>query len=173
MKKLSTRRLAYTSVLLAVALTAGSIEAALPPIVPALPFIRIGFSNVVTLYCFLVLGFPSAIAVTALKSVLVPIFVGNPIMAIYSLTASIGSFLVCALLLYIKKSGIPVISMIGAVVHNMLQLCVAALMTGSIAVFGYVPWLIITGAGAGLATGVTLYLLIKYLPARLTEGLRR
>ncbi len=171
MKKFSSRKLAYTAVLLAVALTAGSIEALLPPVIPALPFVRIGFSNVVTIFCYLVLGFPSALAVSALKSVLVPIFVGNPVMALYSLTASVGSFVVSALLLRLKRMGLPVISILGAITHNMLQLCVAALMTGSAIVFGYAPWLVITGAGAGLATGVTLYLLVRFLPARLTENI--
>ncbi|HOB64243.1 MAG TPA: Gx transporter family protein, partial [Clostridia bacterium] len=70
-----------------------------------------------------------------------------------------------------QRLGLPVISAFSAIIHNMAQLCVAALMTGTPLVFGYAPYLIFTGIISGVGIGVISYLLIRYLPKKLFDGL--
>lgn len=85
-------------------------------------------------------------------------------MIAYSLSASIVSLLISYMLLYIKKVGIPTVGIIGAIVHNMVQLSVASIIMNDVYVFGFIPYLIATGFVAGLVTGIISFLLIKYMP---------
>ena len=165
--KNNTKKIALTGLLLALALIIGAIEHSIPPIFPTLPFVRIGFSNVVIVFTLVTLGFAPALIITALKSILVPLFIGNPIMIIYSLSAAVVSLLIIFLLLYTKIVGIPTVSIVGAVVHNLTQLAVALIMTETLSVIGLAPQLALTGFLAGLAPGVITYVLIKYLPKKL------
>ena len=162
--KTSSKKLALTGIILALALIIGTIENYLPPIIPFLPFVKIGFSNVAILFSCVTLGFLPTITITIFKSVLVPIFVVNPIMIAYSLTASLFSVSISYLLLYTKKVGIPTVGIIGAILNNLIQLCVASLIMSDPYVFGFIPYLTATGFLAGLITGIISYLLIRYMP---------
>jgi heptaprenyl diphosphate synthase len=163
----NVKKLASTGITLSAALIIGIVESLLPPVIPVLPFLRIGFSNIVLLFALIVFGPREAFLIAALKSVLVPLFVGNPVMIAYSLPSAILSLGVSASLACTKKLGLPLISTISSLVHNLSQLCVAALMTGTAIVFGYAPYLIFTGTLAGLAVGLTTYFVIRALPDNL------
>lgn len=165
--KITIKNIAYTAVTLAAALIIGVIESLLPPVIPVLPFLRLGLSNIVLIFALVVLGAAPAYIIATLKSVLVPLFVGNPVMIAYSLPASIISLTVTALLAYTRKTGLPVISALSSLTHNMVQLCVAALMTGTAIVFGYAPYLVFAGTLTGIAVGFAAYLVIKFFPKRL------
>lgn len=160
----NVKRLAYTAVTLSAALIIGVIESLLPPVVPLLPFLRLGLSNIVLLFALIVLGPGEAFLIAALKSLLVPLFVGNPVMIAYSLPSALLALAASAALAYTKKLGLPLISTVGSLVHNLTQLCVAAMMTGTAVVFGYAPYLVFTGTLAGLAVGFATYLAIRYFP---------
>ena len=54
--QLSTKRVALCGLFLALALIVSLIESFIPPIIPALPYAKIGLGNVVLLACFLLLG---------------------------------------------------------------------------------------------------------------------
>jgi len=164
---INIRKLTTTAVILSAALIVGVIESLLPPVIPVLPFLRLGLSNIVLLFALIVLGLRPAFLIAALKSILVPLFVGNPMMIAYSLPSALLSLGVSALLAYTKRLGLPLISTVGSLVHNLTQLCVAALMTGTAIVFGYAPYLIFTATLAGLAVGVATYLVIKYFPEKI------
>ena len=84
-------------------------------------------------------------------------------MILYSLPASLISTLIGVLMLATRKLSIPAVSILSATVHNLIQLCVAALMTSAL-VFGYAPYFVIAGSVSGLITGVAAYILIRYLP---------
>ncbi len=163
---MSTRKIAYSAVLLAVSMIIGVIENLVPPLIPILPYVKIGFSNVVIIVAIILLDYRYALGIISIKSVLVPIFIGNPIMILYSLPSVVISTIVSALLVYTKKFGIPTISMVSAVVFNFVQLTVAVIMTNYL-VFGYLPYFIIIGSVAGLITGMIAYLTVKYIPKKM------
>lgn len=156
--------LAYTALFLAAALIIGVAENFLPPLFPYLPFVKIGFGNIVIIFALIVLGWKPAFIIAGLKSVLVPLFVGNPIMIAYSLPATLISITATYFLLHVKKLGIPSVSVVSAIIHTMIQLCVAALMTGTTLVFGYTPYLVVIAALSGFAVGLIATLAIKRIP---------
>ncbi len=162
--KMNSKKLALSGILLALALIIGMIENLIPPIIPMLPFVKIGLSNIVIMFCAIVVGFTPALIITCFKATLVPLFVGNPMMIAYSLTASLVSLLIVFILLKTKKIGIPTISLISAIIHNIMQLIVASIIMESSYVFGFLPYLILTGFISGFVTGIITHLLIKFLP---------
>ncbi|MDD4316804.1 MAG: Gx transporter family protein, partial [Clostridia bacterium] len=154
-----SKKISVAALLLSVALIIGVIESLVPPIIPFLPYVRIGLSNAVIIVVIILLNYKYAIMVSVIKSVLVPLFVGNPVMILYSLPASLFAAALGSILLYSKKISIPSSSILSAIVHNLVQLCVAALMTNSL-VFGYAPYFVIIGGVSGLLTGVIAYIII-------------
>lgn len=163
---MSAKKISVASMVLAVALIIGVIENFIPPIVPFLPYVRIGLSNVVIIFAIIILNYKYALAISVIKSTLVPLFVGNPVMILYSLPASVISTAISCFLLYSKKISIPSVSMLSAIIHNLIQLCIAALMTNAL-VFGYAPYFVIAGSVSGFVTGVAAFVLIKYLPKKI------
>lgn len=158
------KRIAYTALLLSLSLIIGTIEHSLPPVIPALPFLRLGFSNIIVLFALIVAGAPSAFIIAALKSALVPLFVGNPVMILYSLPSSLLSLTAALLLVRFLRAGLPAVSVTASIVHNFSQLSVAAVITGTAAVFAYAPYLFLTASLAGLVTGVITYFAVRYVP---------
>ncbi len=163
----SAKKIAYTAILLAIALVVGIIENALPPIVPALPFVRLGLSNTIIMFALLSIGYTRTAIIGLGKSTIVPVFVGNPIMILYSLPATIISLSVAYLLFKCKKFSIIIVSAFSAVVHIMMQLVVAQIATGTAYVWGYLPYLAITSIVAGVGTGIVAWLLVRHIPQHL------
>lgn len=160
---------ARAALILASALILGLVENMLPPVIPAIPFIKLGLSNVVVAFAAIVVGAPYAFLTSILKSVLVPLFVGNPVMIAYSLAGGLTSAAVTVGLICIKKLSLPFISVLASLTHNFAQLCVAMLMTKSAAVIAYAPLLLLTGTAAGMVTGVIIYVAVKYLPEKILK----
>ena len=158
------RYIVYTAILLALALIIGVIENLIPAIIPSLPFIKVGFSNIVIIFAIVAIGTPSALIIAIVKSILVPLFVGNPIMIAYSFSASLTATLIMCILLNVRTFGIPVVSVIGAIIHITMQLLVASLMTNTFMVFSYFFYLALVAIISGLATGTISYILIRFFP---------
>ena len=158
------RYIVHTAILLALALIIGVIENLIPAIIPSLPFVKIGFSNIVIIFAIVAVGTPSALIISVIKSILVPLFVGNPIMITYSLSASLTATLIMCLLLNTRMFSIPVVSIIGAIIHITMQLLIAALMTSTFMVFSYFFYLALISIISGLATGTISYILIRFFP---------
>lgn len=164
--KISAKKIAVTALLTALSMLLGIVESLLPPIIPALPFVRIGLGNAVIGFTVIVLGTPYALTVSLIKSVTVPLIVGNPVMAIYSLTGGLISAVVTAVLINAEKLSLPVIGIISSIAHNLSQITVAAIMTSTAAVFSLAVPLLLFGAAAGFGTGTIQFLLIKTLPEK-------
>lgn len=162
--KRKVKNIAVTGVVLSVTLILGVAESLLPPIFPALPFFRIGLSNVAVLFAAVTLGYFKTSVIVVAKSFLVPIFSMNPIMFVYSLPSAFLSFTLAFLLIKLKKIGLSCISFLAAILNNIVQVAVAALMTTSSAVFFYLPYLIVLGGLSGVLTGFAVTLLLKALP---------
>jgi heptaprenyl diphosphate synthase len=161
---MNTKRLSSLIILSALTLIIGIIESLLPPILPFLPYVRIGFSNIVIVYALFKLGVKEAYLLAVIKSVFTGIFLGNPIIIAYSLPSSLISLTLITLLVKANKNSLCAISAAGAVCHNLCQLGVAAIMVSSALVFSYLPYFVLAGALSGYAVGVIVLLLFKRLP---------
>ena len=82
------------------------------------------------------------------------LFAGQAMSLLYSLT---GGLLCFAVMLLLKKiltrKQIWVASVIGAIFHNIGQILVAIVVTGTPTIVSYLPVLLLSGIAAGLFTG--------------------
>lgn len=137
----------------AVALIIFIVEAQLPPLLPV-PGIKLGLSNVVTLFALFAVGPSMAFLVLIARIVLGGLLTGQVVSMTYSLAGGLLSFVVCACIYrFFPRNQVFVVSVISAVLHNVGQIAVAALMT-SAGIFAYLPLLTVSGIITGLFTGL-------------------
>jgi len=136
--------------LFALAIALNWLESLVP--LPGIPGIKLGLSNIVTLYCVSALGPLSALALAALKA----LFALTRSPTACMLSAAGGFCSVVVMLLLSRKSSQAFCSVCGAVSHNMAQLGVAALLFQNAYVLYYLPVLVISGVIMGLITATLL-----------------
>ena len=104
-KKIPTKSLALAGILLAAALVLSLVESLIPPIIPAAPYAKVGFANIVLIVALLTLGYPYAILIMLLKCVFTAVFSGNMFSLAYSIPAGFVAYTVSALVFRIPKTG--------------------------------------------------------------------
>lgn len=155
------KKMVLCGILMAMALTIFVLEAQLPPITP-IPGIKLGLSNIVTLFALVFLSPREAFLILIGRVLLGAIFTGAPSTLLYSLPGGAFCLMIELLLIRICKGNfVWGISAIGAVVHNLVQLIVAAMVTKTLAVFWYTPPLCLSGIVTGLLTGFAVWYLTK------------
>jgi heptaprenyl diphosphate synthase len=156
-------RITRLALLTAIALTIFLVEAQLPALT-AIPGIKLGLANIVTVYAVFDLGPGDALLVLSSRVFLGAVFSGQPMTLIYS---AAGGFLSWCVLCLLKKlltgEQIWLASPVAAVFHNLGQLLAAAAVMRTWAVMAYLPYLIIAAVLAGLFTGAAAQALIKRL----------
>lgn len=151
---MNIKRLARNAVFTAIALTIFMVELQIPPMVPV-PGIKLGLANIVTVYAVFRLGSRDAACILFARILLGGMFSGQATSIIYSLA---GGLLCLAAMVFlhrlVNRRQIWVCSVIGAIAHNIGQITVAVLITGTPALAAYLPVLVISGMAAGLCTGL-------------------
>ena len=151
------------SLLTAVALTIFVLEAQIPLPLPV-PGLKLGLSNVVTVFALAVLGWKEALAIVLLRIVLGNLLIGQPLAMLYSLAGGLLSFLCMALILRVlKKHQLWICGVFGGIAHNIGQMAVAAAVTATPALWMYLAVLIPCGILTGAFTGLCAQLLRKML----------
>lgn len=150
---MKTRDLTLISMLTAVGLIIFVVEAQIPVPV-AIPGVKLGLSNVVTLFALWTLSRRAAATVLILRVVLGNFVVGNLMVLFYSLSGGLLCLLVMALMksLFSEKQ-IFILSMFGAIAHNIGQLAVAVFVMGTSSILLYAPILLLSGLITGFFTG--------------------
>ena len=156
-------RITRLALLTAIALTIFLAEAQIPALT-AVPGVKLGLANIVTVYAMFALGPGDALLVLSARVFLGAVFSGQPMTLIYS---AAGGFLSWCVLCLLKKlltgEQIWLASPVAAVFHNLGQLLAAAAVMRTWAVMAYLPYLIIAAVLAGLFTGAAAQALIKRL----------
>lgn len=155
-------RLTHLSMLTTVALIIFIIEASLPPLT-SVPGVKMGLANIVTLSVFYLYGRKDALLVLIAR-VILGAFVSGRVMTLpYSLCGGLFCFAVCALIFPLfPLKRLWLLSMIGAVFHNIGQILVAIFLTGTPEIIWYLPILMISGVISGFFTGhAAQYLLLR------------
>lgn len=160
MKRIDTRKIARSALLLAASLIISLIENALPPLVPVLPYAKLGLSNVVLLACFLTVGFKEGFLVLILRCLLNAVFSGNYSALLWSVPAALASYILMAFMIRLKIFSVAATSAAGGMTHNLTQILVAAVIIGD-SVFLYLPYMLVIGFAAGLFTGVCCHFCIQ------------
>lgn len=134
------------------------VESFFPPIGP-LGNVKIGLSNIITMYTLFFLGIKEALILAVLKSLFSFLFLGRGIMAFtLSLTGGMASLGIIILLSCIFKDKISyiILSIFGAIFHNIGQITALSIIINSWEFFYSLPLFIIFGVIMGSITGISL-----------------
>lgn len=152
-KQLDTKRLTLISVLIAVAMILSYIESMIPAFV-AVPGVKIGLSNIATVFALYGLGWPYAICVSFVRVCLSALLFGN----VESLFISfVGAFFALTGMILISKTKLfstVGVSVVGGVLHNIGQVIAACILLKTAALITYVIPLLISGTIAGVVIGI-------------------
>lgn len=159
---MKTKKLTALSLLTAISLVIFTVEAQLPPIAP-IPGIKMGLANVITLVTLVWFGRKDAFFVLMVRILLGSVFTGAVTSLMYSLAGGILCFIVMSVLIGLfDLKQLWVVSVFGALAHNIGQLIVASLVTETPQVIlGYFPILSVSAVVAGAFTGVLAWLVVK------------
>ncbi len=147
------RRIVYRGAFAALAMVLSYLESFIP-VFAAVPGVRIGLANIVTVFAIYSLGFFDAVIISVIRIVLSALLFGNPVMIIYSLAGmalSVTAMFLARKLPFFGKTGV---SIMGGVFHNLGQLLAAAFLVGSIRILYYLGILLTVGAVAGAVIGL-------------------
>ena len=155
-----TKKLTTMALLTAIAMVLSFIESQIPAFT-AIPGIKMGLANIAVVFALYRLGWKEAAAISLLRVVLVSLLFGSFATLFYSLAGALLSLFGMGLL---KKSGKfteIVVSVSGAVLHNLGQIAMASLMLQTDALRYYLPFLLISGILAGIVIGLLAAILVK------------
>ncbi len=146
-------RLTLDALFTAAALTIFVIELQIPSI--GIPGVKLGLANIVTVTAAFLIGPWDAGAILLCRIVLGGVFSGQIMALWYSLAGGTLCWLIMLPLRRIlTEKQIWVMSVLGAVAHNIGQILVALAVTRTAAILYYLPVLMVSGILAGLFTGI-------------------
>ncbi len=146
-----TYKTAVCGVLFGLAITFSYIESLVPSV--GIPGIKLGLSNVVTMFTLEIMGFPYAFGIVVSKGIFAMVtrgFSGGVI-------GLAGGMLSLVVMFFAAKcKSYMLLGISGGITHNIGQICAASLLMGTADVFWYLPYLVLSGFAMGAVTAVTL-----------------
>ena len=163
-KLFNAKKLAVLGVLTALSLITFLIENLFPPLI--IPGAKLGLANAFSFTALIMYSPVEAFIIVAARTLLGAIFSGNISAVMYSFTGGVVSMAASSLLLYLVHPKISVIcvSVIAAVLHNVTQNIIFALLYSAPVAFSYMPYLILLGVLSGAFIGAAVTVLIKRVP---------
>ncbi|MGI6777023.1 MAG: Gx transporter family protein [Acetivibrionales bacterium] len=160
----STKKLVLIALFVSQALVLSIIESWIPLPV-AIPGVKLGLSNIITLIAIIFFGFKEAIIIVIIRTFLASLYTGGFSVLLFSITGGVLSAIVMALLYKKFASAFSIIgiSVAGAIMHNIGQLMVASLIMQELSVFFYLPVLLVSGILTGCFVGLCTNFLAKAL----------
>ena len=151
--KLTTKQLVTLSSLIAVAMILSYVESMIPAFV-AVPGVKIGLSNIATVFALYALGWPYAICVSVVRVFLSALLFGNFVSLIYSVSGAALALTVMILLKKLDSFSSVGISVAGGVAHNAGQIIAACIVMETSGIALYLIPLTISGTIAGVVIGL-------------------
>ncbi|MCI5640475.1 MAG: Gx transporter family protein [Lachnospiraceae bacterium] len=165
---MKSKKIAQIGMLVALAMVFSYLES-LVPISLGVPGIKLGLSNVVTVFALYQFGAPLALGISMVRIVLCGLTFGSFSTMLYSLAGGLLSFLVMVILKKTGKFSIYGVSAAGGVFHNIGQLIVAAWMLQSSMLAYYMPFLMVAGIVSGAAIGMLGGMVWKRMAQQIDE----
>lgn len=152
-----TKQLVLTALMFAVALVLSIIEGILPPVPIPVPGVKFGLSNIAVMYALFFLSKSQAYTIAVLKAVFIFVTRGA-IAGALSFCGGILSIVIMAvlMLLFKKRVSYLILSIAGAVAHNIGQFIAITFIYIGMNLWAYLPVLLISGVLAGIVTAVLL-----------------
>ena len=156
-----TKKIAVLGLLTAIALTIFMIEVQIPPIVPV-PGVKLGLSNIVTVFTVFTLGPGAGAAVLLCRVFLGAVFAGNFSTILYSASGGALAILVTiGLRKILKENQLWAAGCLGAIAHSVGQMIAAIAITRTAGLLVYLPVMIVISIFTGLFTGLCAQFLVK------------
>ena len=157
---MKAKRIAELSVLTAVSLIIFIVELQIPNPFP-IPGIKLGLANIITVFAVYHYKAYEVAMIVTVRLLLGSVFSGNFTALIYSAS---GAFLCLLGMLLLKRiideKHIWIASIFGAVLHNTGQMIAAVIVTQTVEIVAYYPFLLVSGCLAGAFTGLCAQLIM-------------
>lgn len=157
---MKAKRIAELSVLTAVSLIIFIVELQIPNPFP-IPGIKLGLANIITVFAVYHYKAYEVAMIVTVRLLLGSVFSGNFTALIYSAS---GAFLCLLGMLLLKRmideKHIWIASVFGAVLHNTGQIIAAVIVTQTVEIVAYYPFLLVSGCLAGAFTGLCAQLIM-------------
>ena len=160
---LRTKKITFLALFASLALLLSYVEMLLPPILTAVPGIKMGLPNIIIIIILYRFGIKDATVVSLIRLMIVTILFGNITMFWYSLAGAVLSLAVMGILKKLDFLSTIGVSVAGAIMHNVGQIIVAILLMHTTEIGYYLIVLSITGTIAGIFIGLCGALLHKRL----------
>ncbi len=160
--KNNTKKTVFLGLAASVTLILSYVESLLPPLVAAVPGVKMGLPNIMIIFLLYRFGWKEAAAVSLVRLFAVALLFGNVMTLAYSFA---GALLSLILMTLFKKWGVfsmVGVSIIGGVTHNLGQILVAMLVMQTREIGYYMIVLAVTGTIAGILVGLAGMLTLKY-----------
>lgn len=158
-----TRKLALMAMLTAASLIVFIIEAQIPPLVP-IQGVKLGLANMITLVAMLILGRKEAGAILLMRIIMGSMYAGGFSGFLFSIAGGVLAYAVmCLTVKLFPEKLLWVVSILGAIAHNVGQLAVSVFVTGTPSVLVYAPVLVASGIITGAFTGLGAMYLVRAL----------
>ena len=158
---MKTRKLSTMALLAAVALIIFIVEAQIPPIVP-ITGVKLGLSNIITVFAVWMLGAKEAAAILFVRIFLGAVFAGNFSTVFYSLGGGALALLTTVgLHRVLRREQLWIAGCLGAIAHSIGQMAMAVLISGTPSLLIYLPFMIVSSIFTGIFTGLCAGFLVK------------
>lgn len=157
---MKTKQMTQLGLLLSASLVLGYLESLLPVMI-AVPGVKLGLANIVTMLVLYHIGGKQAFFIMLLRVVIAGFLYSGVTGIMYGFVGGIFCIAVMVCLRHIPVFSVLGVSMAGAVFHNAGQIMVAAIVMDNAGIIYYLPALCISGVLSGLVVGYLSYLLIQ------------
>lgn len=158
-----TRKLAYTSVTIALALVLSYVESLIPSLV-AVPGVKVGLANIAVVFALYRIGLKEAAVISLMRVLLASLLFGSAVSLAYSFAGATVSLALMAVLKKTKIFSVAGVSTAGAVSHNLAQTAVACILLETTSLAWWIPILLVSGTLAGVVIGLVSAAVLKRIP---------
>ncbi len=162
--KMKSKRVAFLGTCAAMALVLSYVETLLPPLMSAVPGIKLGLPNIVMIFVLYRFGLRDAAAVSFARLAVSALLFGNPMTFLYSAAGAVLSLLGMAILQKLAFLSEIGVSVAGGVLHNVGQILVAIFMLGTAELGYYLIILSVTGTISGILIGLCAGIALRRIP---------
>ncbi|MBQ9516852.1 MAG: Gx transporter family protein [Eubacterium sp.] len=148
-----SKKVATFALCVALAFTLSFLES-LVPINIGIPGVKLGLANSVVLVALYLLGKKEAFAISMIRILLAGLLFSGAFSLVYSFAGGLLSYFVMLAAMNCKKLSAVGVSVLGAAVHNVGQIIVAALVMQTARIVYYLPVLLLSGALTGVLVGI-------------------
>lgn len=164
--KHSAKTVAFLGMCTAIAMVFAWVESQLPPLVAAVPGVKMGLPNIAIIFILYRFGWKEAAAVSFVRIIAVSLLFGNPIMIAYSLAGGFLSLFGMTLLKKLNFLSPTGVSVAGGVLHNVGQVLMAMLIMSTAGLGYYLIILTVSGIVSGVFVGLCGSFAVKRIRIR-------